>query len=242
MYYPDFKHIVVLTGTGISAEFYASNLKDSHKMWNKSEVEDLTDPTCFVRTPEKTHTYYNQRRLDLKQVQFNQAHAHIQHMQRELCGSPTKLTIATLNEDDLHEKANTSGVLHINGELNKSLCIKCQYRSDCSSDITIETACGKCLTIGSLRPDIIWKGEKPYHIDKIQSALSECDLFLSVGTVGDEYPTIEFIKTATKAGAHLVELNSTPSKNAVSFDDTRYGNLVDIVPFWIDNFLYDSFS
>lgn len=241
MYYPNFKHVVILTGASISANANPLNLKE-HKTYPPNGLANQTKLSAFVDAAQDLHAFYNQCRLDLKQIPFTKVHKHIQHMQKELHGSPTKLTIATLNDDDLHEKADINNVLHIYGELNKSLCAHCKFREECQSPLVIETTCPKCNKHNAMFPDLVWKGASPYHIDAIQSALSECDLFISIGTISNTFPTDHFLKIATEAKAHLVELNISPSHNASSFNDARYGELDKVVPFWIDNFLYDSFS
>lgn len=241
MYYPNFNHVVILTGASISANANPLNLKE-HKTNSLSRSANQTEISAFLDTAEDLRAFYDQSRLDLKQIPYTKAHTHIKHMQKELHGSPTKLTIATLNDDDLHEKAEINNVLHIYGELNKSICRFCKFREEYKHQLAIQTSCPKCSKNNAILPDLIWKGETPYHIDTVQIALSECDLFISIGTTSDTYPADHFLKLASEAKAHLVELNTIPSRNAASFNDARYGDLDKVVPFWIDNFLYDSFS
>lgn len=238
MNYTQFKHVVVLTGAGVSAESGIPTFRGKDGLWTQKEMEYLARPETFRQDPEKVHAFYNQRRLDLKQSKPNRAHNHIAYMQDELAGSPTKMTLVTQNVDDLHEKAGTKDVIHLHGELNSALCTKCQSRMNCDHDLTDQSVCKNCQSQGALRPDIVWFGEIPYHLDEVQKALLQCDMFVSIGTSGSVFPAADFVNNAKQNGAFTVELNLTPSENAKVFDHTNYGLASQIVPNWIDTFIH----
>ncbi len=238
MNYVQFKHVVLLTGGGVSVESGIPVYRNEDEIWTRKEMENFFRPDTFRKNPELVHDFYNKRRMDLKKIQPNKTHCHIAYLQDQLLGSRTKLTIITKNVDDLHEKAGTTDVIHILGDLNSAFCTICNIRIKCLGDLSTQTICSNCKNKKTMRPDIVWAGEKPYHMDKIQAALDECDLFVSIGTSGSVYPTADFVNLAKKTGAVTVELNQKPSANATSFDHTNYGPASTIVPFWVDTFIH----
>lgn len=239
MNYLQFKHVVFLTGAGISAESGIATYRDKKGLWTQNELQNLAKPAAFAKSPETVHDFYNQRRIDLKQAQPNKAHFHIAHLQKELTGSPVKLTIITQNVDDLHEKAGTKNVIHIHGELNKALCTACDKRSISPAQLSTNSQCVHCGKIGCLRPDIVWFGEVPYKLDYVQSTLEDCDLFVSIGTSGSVFPASDFVQVAKQNGAYAIELNLEAADNASKFDEGHYGVATEIVPAWIDKFVYN---
>ena len=238
MNYTQFKHVVILTGAGISAESGIPTFRGKDGLWTQKQMEYLARPETFHSHPEKVHAFYNQRRLDLKQTKPNRAHRHIAYMEKELVGSPTKMTLITQNVDDLHEKAGTKNIIHLHGELNSALCTNCHSRMECFSDLSGQSTCEKCGSTGTLRPDIVWFGEIPYRLEEVQTALYDCDMFVSIGTSGSVFPAAYFVNMAKENGAYTVELNLDPSENAKIFDHTNYGLASQIVPNWVDTFIH----
>ena len=94
-------------------------------------------------------------------------------------------------------------------------------------------ACPGCERSGAVRPDIVWFGEMPYAMDRIEDALRRCDLFVSIGTSGAVYPAAGFVQTARYCGAQTLELNLEPSQGSILFDETRIGRAGDLVPAWV---------
>jgi NAD-dependent deacetylase len=97
--------------------------------------------------------------------------------------------------------------------------------------------CPNCGTIGTVRPDIVWFGEMPYEMDRIEEALRGCDLFVSLGTSGAVYPAAGFVQTARYCGARTLEINLEPSLGSYLFDESRIGRAGDLVPQWVDEVL-----
>ena len=95
-------------------------------------------------------------------------------------------------------------------------------------------ACGKA---GGLRPDVVWFGEMPYHMERITAALGEADLFMSIGTSGNVYPAAGFVAEVRHAGAHTVELNLEPSEGASLFHETHHGPATRVVPGYVERLL-----
>jgi NAD-dependent deacetylase len=125
----------------------------------------------------------------------------------------------------------------MHGELLKMRCTRCSTVFPVTSDITLESVCEKCRKKGHLRPDIVWFGEMPYEMETISSRLSECDLFISIGTSGNVYPAAGFAQMARMSGAHTVELNLEPSLTRSVFAEGRYGKATDVVPAYVEEIL-----
>ena len=100
--------------------------------------------------------------------------------------------------------------------------------------------CPSCGTIGMVRPDIVWFGEMPYEMERIDEALMKADLFVSIGTSGAVYPAAGFVQTAKYCGARTLEINLEPSQGSIFFDERRYGPAGAEVPKWVDEILAQS--
>jgi NAD-dependent deacetylase len=138
--------------------------------------------------------------------------------------------LITQNIDSLHERAGSRQVLHMHGELLKMRCIATGEVYEWHGDCSTESVCDCCGRAGRLRPHIVWFGEMPFELERIERALSACDLFVSIGTSGNVYPAAGFFQIARSSGARTVELNLEPSQNAEWFDEGRYGPGTEIVP------------
>jgi NAD-dependent deacetylase len=101
-------------------------------------------------------------------------------------------------------------------------------------------SCPQCNAIGHVRPDIVWFGEMPYEMDRIEQALRECDLFVSIGTSGAVYPAAGFVQTARYCGARTLEMNLEPSLGSYMFDESRAGPAGELVPEWVEEVLSSS--
>ena len=137
----------------------------------------------------------------------------------------------------LHEAAGQENLVHMHGELLKAWCQGCDRRSAWTSDIDPGSICPICKLKGKLRPDVVWFGEMPYHMQLIEDALAGADLFVSIGTSGNVYPAAGFVTLAKRAGAHAVELNLEPSEGASLFDEAIHGPATKVVPEFVDRLL-----
>ena len=137
----------------------------------------------------------------------------------------------------LHERAGAKRVLHMHGELTSAWCLGCGGRTRWEADLGDHPACPGCGMKGRLRPDIVWFGEMPYEMDRIDAALMAADLFVSIGTSGAVYPAAGFVQTARYAGARTLEINLEPSLGSVYFDESRAGPAGKLVPEWVDELL-----
>lgn len=222
----DISNIVILTGAGISAESGLATFRGPDGLWEGHRVEDVCTPDALARDVDLVHRFYDARRAALAGVRPNAAHAAIAALDRAW---PGELLIVTQNVDDLHERAGTRRLIHMHGELLSALCAGCGRASPWSDPLPPGTICTACGT-GYLRPDIVFFGETPYQMERIDAALREADLFVSIGTSGAVYPAAGFVQTARYHGARTVELNLDPSAGSAYFDDTRLGPASLLVP------------
>jgi NAD-dependent deacetylase len=229
-----FRHIVILTGAGISAESGVPTFRGPDGLWEGHRVEDVATPEAFARDPGLVQNFYDARRAALGRVEPNPAHVALGRLDREFGG---ELLIVTQNVDDLHERAGARRLLHMHGELLKALCTSCQSSHVWEGPLTGDPACPGCGS-AALRPDIVWFGEMPYEMDRIESALASCDLFVSIGTSGAVYPAAGFVQTARYHGrAHCLEINLEPSAGTGWFHEARHGPASELVPQWVDEIL-----
>ena len=225
-------HIVILTGAGVSAESGLPTFRGPDGLWEGHRVEDVATPEAFDRDPHLVHRFYNLRRRALDSVGPNAAHLAIARLQRE-----RRVTLVTQNVDDLHERAGSTGVIHMHGELRKALCTRCGARTEWIDDMEVDTPCPACGKTGGMRPDIVWFGEMPYRMEEIESALMDADLFAAIGTSGNVYPAAGFVRTARFAGARTIEFNNAGTAVSGFFEDHRLGPATVEVKRWVDNLL-----
>jgi NAD-dependent deacetylase len=150
---------------------------------------------------------------------------------------PGELLIVTQNVDDLHERAGAKRLLHMHGELKSAWCLACDARVAWEEDLSGAPPCPSCGVSGELRPDIVWFGELPYEMERIDRAIMDADLFVSIGTSGAVYPAAGFVQTARYRGARTLEMNLDPSLGSVYFHETRTGPASSLVPAWMDELL-----
>jgi NAD-dependent deacetylase len=230
----DPRNIVVLTGAGISAESGLATFRGPDGLWEGHRVEDVATPQAFRRDPDLVQAFYDARRTRLRSVEPNAAHRALARLDGEWPGG---LLIVTQNVDDLHERAGARRLLHMHGELKSAWCLVCDARMPWQGELSSGPACPACGEPGGLRPDIVWFGEMPYEMERIDRALLDADLFVSIGTSGAVYPAAGFVQTARYAGARTLELNLEPSLGSVWFDETRTGPAGELVPAWVDEML-----
>lgn len=229
-----FSSIIILTGAGISAESGVDTFRDKDGIWSKVDYRDVATPEGFARNPEMVHEFYNMRRRRMKDIQPNAAHFALARLEREF---PGEFLLVTQNIDDLHEKAGSEKLIHMHGEHAKALCARCGNRHEWREDLSWTTPCPSCGKSGSMRPDVVWFGEMPYHMDRIYVALGKADLFISIGTSGNVYPAAGFVEEARLAGAHTVELNLEPSEGIGLFAEAIHGKATKVVPAYVDQLL-----
>ena len=232
----DIRNIVILTGAGVSAESGLATFRGPDGLWEGHRVEDVCTPEAFGRDPELVHSFYDARRAKLGTVEPNSAHRALAKLDAEW---PGELLLVTQNVDDLDERAGSKRLLHMHGELARGWCLACDERFGWTGPMGLTAECPDCGTIGMVRPDIVWFGELPYEMGRIDEALRRCDLFVSIGTSGAVYPAAGFVQTARYCGARALEMNLEPSLGSYMFDESRVGKAGELVPRWVVEVLAD---
>jgi len=234
---PDHARIVILTGAGISKESGLSTFRDPDGIWSEVRVEDVATPEAFARNPHRVHDFYNRRRQLMRQqtVEPNAAHLALAHLENRW---PSEVLVVTQNVDALHERAGTKNLIHMHGEHAKIRCQQCEAVYPWVDDLSVDIPCRECGETGGLRPNVVWFGETPMQMDRIVSALQECQMFVSIGTSGHVYPAAGFVRrVAQSTEATTVELNLEPSEGASLFTEARYGPATEIVPAFVEDLM-----
>jgi NAD-dependent deacetylase len=232
----DIENIVLLTGAGISAESGLATFRGPEGLWEGHRVEDVATPEAFVRDPVLVQRFYDARRAALDTVVPNAAHEALARLD---AAWPGGLLIVTQNVDDLHERAGAKRLLHMHGELKSGWCSACDARMAWDGEMGGAAMCPECGAAGKVRPDIVWFGEMPYEMERIDRALMDADLFVSIGTSGNVYPAAGFVQTARYVGARTLEMNLEPSLGSYLFDESRTGRAGELVPEWVEEMLND---
>jgi NAD-dependent deacetylase len=225
--------ILILTGAGISAESGLGTFRDKGGLWTRHDLGEVATPEGFARDPALVHGFYNARRANAADAAPNAAHAALARLEAAHGG---RVRIVTQNVDDLHERAGSRAVWHMHGQLAGALCGACGHRWTAPPVMAPDDPCPACAAPAT-RPDVVWFGEMPYHMDAIWQALTDCDLFVSIGTSGEVYPAAGFVRLAAEAGAETLELNLEPLPEPGVFDTQRAGPASRLVPEWVDEVL-----
>ena len=180
------KKLIVLSGAGISAESGIKTFRDSDGLWQNHRFEDLASPEGFARNPQLVLDFYNLRRRQLKEVTPNRAHQILFELEKHF-----DVHIITQNVDDLHERAGSTRVLHLHGELRKARPVNSENRViPWEEDLNL----GDLDENGvQLRPHIVWFGEGVPEMGKAVEIASTADIFLVIGTSMQVYPAAGLI-------------------------------------------------
>jgi NAD-dependent deacetylase len=198
------KHIVFLTGAGMSQESGIKTFRDTNGLWENHSVEDVASPEGFERNPALVYDFYNKRRAQLKDVSPNKGHELIAQLENEY-----KVTIVTQNVDDLHERAGSTNVLHLHGELRKVRSMenpKLVYNWEQDLDASSRNEEGH-----QLRPHIVWFGESVPEIENAMNIVNDADILVIVGTSLQVYPAAG-LHLEAKQGTRKIYIDPNPSQ------------------------------
>ena len=181
------KKVIVLTGAGISAESGISTFRDSDGLWEQYRVEDVATPEGYAKDPALVLDFYNQRRRQLKDVEPNEGHRQLVRLEKDF-----DVHIITQNVDNLHERAGSTQVLHLHGELTKA---RSGRNPNLITDIGYnDIRLGDLAEDGTqLRPHIVWFGEAVPNIEPAAELCEQADFFVVVGTSMNVYPAAGLI-------------------------------------------------
>lgn len=195
--------LVVLTGAGISAESGISTFRDSGGLWEGHDVNQVATPEGFAADPALVLDFYNQRRRQLSQVEPNEAHRLLAHLEKRY-----EVVIITQNVDDLHERAGSHNIIHLHGELLKSRGVdNPNVTYPCTGDIHVGD---KSPTGAQLRPHIVWFGEEVPMLEKAIVQVYSADILMIIGTSLQVYPAASLIDYV-KEGTPIFYIDPNPS-------------------------------
>lgn len=202
------KKLVVLTGAGMSAESGISTFRDAGGLWDQYPVEQVATPEGYAANPELVINFYNERRKQLLQVRPNRGHELLASLEDDF-----DVTVITQNVDNLHERAGSSKVIHLHGELTKVTSSKNPNDVSCIRELSpenYEVKIGDLAADGSqLRPFIVWFGESVPMIELAIEQVMEADIFLIIGTSLNVYPAaglLNYVRTGVPV--YLIDLKT----------------------------------
>lgn len=226
--------IAVLTGAGISKESGIDTFRDAGGLWTRVNLEEVATIEAWNRDKKKVLDFYNETRGSLRAagVVPNAAHEALARLEKDYDG---EVTVITQNIDPLHELAGSRKVIHMHGREGEARCMNCQKVFLTDDDLTPASVCPNCKAVGELRPNIVWFGEMPHHLDEIYEVLERCGLFLAIGTSGEVYPAAGFVLHVRRyrPRAHTVEINLEPTGNETMFHEHIYGPATRTVPHYV---------
>jgi NAD-dependent deacetylase len=221
--------VFVLTGAGISAESGLPTFRASDGLWAGYNVEEICTPEALRRNPALVWDFYSKRRADCEKAEPNAAHIALAELEAQ---TPGRYFLCTQNVDDLHERAGSKNLIHMHGELGKSRCEReCgrppveDHAIYASLDEVARCACG-----GRLRPHIVFFGEIPLEMPRIEREIAKCTLMLVIGTSGNVYPAAGFVHWARQAGAKTVYIGPERPLNAEAFTQIVEGRAGEVLP------------
>uniref|UniRef100_A0A2K5SEP1 NAD-dependent protein deacylase sirtuin-5, mitochondrial n=1 Tax=Cebus imitator TaxID=2715852 RepID=A0A2K5SEP1_CEBIM len=219
------KHIVIISGAGVSAESGVPTFRGAGGYWRKWQAQDLATPLAFAHNPSRVWEFYHYRREVMVSKEPNAGHRAIAECEARLGKQGRRVVVITQNIDELHRKAGTKNLLEIHGSLFKTRCTSCgvvaeNYRSPICPALSgrgcEEAGCG-----GLLRPHVVWFGENldPAILEEVDRELAHCDLCLVVGTSSVVYPAAMFAPQVAARGVPVAEFNmeTTPATNRFRF-------------------------
>ncbi|WP_434035327.1 SIR2 family NAD-dependent protein deacylase [Formosa sp. 4Alg 33] len=200
------KHIVVLSGAGISAESGLKTFRDSDGLWEGHDVMEVATPEGFAKNPELVLQFYNERRKQLGEVEPNSAHFDLVALEENY-----KVTIITQNVDDLHERAGSTQVIHLHGELLKAKSVNNENILPWNTDIKLGDVCENGHQI---RPHIVWFGEAVPMIDVAIEQCKTADILIIIGTSMQVYPAASLMHyVEEQTPVYYIDPNPAAMKN-----------------------------
>lgn len=228
------KKIVVLTGAGVSAESGVSTFRDSDGLWENHRVEDVATLEGWYRDRKMVLDFYNERRAQLPQVKPNAAHIAIASLEKDY-----DVQVITQNVDNLHERAGSTRIIHLHGELTKARPENCYNEMDGFSEESVLDIGYESIHIGDLapngsqlRPHIVWFGEAVPNIGKAIDAVEQADILLIVGTSLQVYPAAGLYAYAkASAPIYIIDPKDVPVR------DTRLMHIKDVATRGMQTFI-----
>jgi len=223
-------HIVVLTGAGVSADSGLATFRGAGGLWEGHRVEEVATPEAWAADARLVWRFYQMRRAALNEVEPNPAHHALAHLERETRARGGRFTLISQNVDDLHERAGST-LLHMHGSLASLRCEACGAHVHNLDFLDPERflPCSAC-DHHRMRPDIVWFGEMPFHLDEIDAAVRSATRFLSCGTSGNVYPAAGLLALARAWSAETFVNSLDEPMNLDPADRFLPGPAAEVIP------------
>lgn len=218
--------VAVLTGAGVSAESGVPTFRDPGGIWEKFRPEQLANFEAFMKDPDFVWSWYQHRREIMREVTPNKGHLALSEMEKVF----TNFDLITQNIDNLHFRAGSKRVIELHGNIERNFCLKCRTFFDVI-DLQEKKVlkCDKCG--GLIRPDVVWFGEMlpMKELRYAEKRAAESDVFFTVGTSAEVYPSAMLPVIAKRAGAYVVEVNIKPTAISGELDEILTGKSGEIL-------------
>src|ERR1700743_482520 len=221
--------VFVLTGAGISAESGLPTFRASDGLWAGHRVEEICTPEALEENPALVWEFYSKRRADCVKAEPNAAHRALAELEAQIAD---RFFLCTQKVDALHERAVSNRLVHMHGELAKSRCSQ-----DCGAapieDRSVYASLSevsRCVCGARLRPHIVFFGEMPIEMRRIQQEMNRSTQMLVIGTSGSVYPAANFVHWARQAGAKTAYIGPERPLNADAFDTIVEGKAGEVLP------------
>ena len=221
--------VFVLTGAGISAESGLPTFRAEDGLWAGHRVEDVCTPDAWDRDPWKVWKFYSDRREQGAMAKPNPAHKALAELEEKI---GNRFFLCTQNVDDLHERAGSKRLVHMHGELAKARC-----ENECGKppveDHSIYKSLdevGRCVCGGRMRPHIVFFGEIPLEMERLEREIAHSALMVVIGTSGSVYPAAGFVNWARQSGARTAYIGPERPLNAHAFSQIVLGKAGEVMP------------
>ena len=221
-----FENIVFFTGAGMSAESGVPTYRGEGGIWHKYKWQEYACQDAWEKHPEKVFDFHDLRREEALKCFPHKGHEMITNIQN----SHPEVTVVTQNIDGMHQRAGTDNVIELHGSIWR---VRCEREGLTRQDLTEGPFKNRKCDCGAwLRPDIIWFSDMLNQsvIEKADKAISNCDLFISIGTSGVVWPAAGYPQLAKTSGAVCIEINPHPSEQMELYDKIYKGKAGDILP------------
>ncbi|MEO0651629.1 MAG: NAD-dependent deacylase [Planctomycetota bacterium] len=229
--------ILILSGAGISADSGVATFRDAGGLWEGHRAEEVATPEAWARDRALVWRFYQHRRRAVLGVEPNAAHRALAELEQACAARGVEFTLVSQNVDDLHQRAGSS-VLDMHGQLLRLACTACGARLEDREHLDPDTPL-PCPSCGApaLRPDVVWFGEVPLHLEAIERAVAACTVFAAIGTSGAVYPAAGILAAAREMGARTHVLSLDDPDNLSPRDDFVRGRAVETVPAFVERLI-----
>ena len=228
------ERVAAMTGAGISAESGVPTFRGEGGLWKRYRPEELANVHAFVSDPALVWEWYTWRRRLIAETEPNPVHTALVELAQRMKEGEGRFTLITQNVDDLHDRAGSTDILKLHGEIFRSFCMDCG--TDHPEVRFVEKGevprCEQEGCEGLVRPGVVWFGEG-LPTDILQTAAEaagRAEVFLSIGTSAVVYPAAGLIEQAARSGAYLVEVNVEPSALSSVADEVLLGPAGEVLP------------